>query len=220
MTHGKAAEVEIRGSTNKEDLERDFDSQEQLSTVVKGNLDPLPGGSKQDVMIALPREWEMTRPGDRDYKLEAYLAARVINADGLKGKLSRSITLLFTIPNFTAESLTTGASIHSRAVPNTKPAPARTTRTPAKPYTNTAQATTSTLPTKAEPARNPAATATPEAEHARKNDHPSVIIWILLALVAGVVMTAITIILLLRAKSNPIAEDQGPATTTATLTTT
>nr|XP_050031667.1 calcium-activated chloride channel regulator 1-like [Dermacentor andersoni] len=219
MTHGKAAEVEIRGSTNKENLERDFDSQEHLSTVVKGNLDPLPGGSKQDVMIALPREWGMTTPGDRGYKLEAYLAARVINADGLKGKLSRSIIILFLIPNFTAESLTTGASIHTRALPNTKPGPATTTRAPATPYIKTAQATTSTSPTKAEPARNPAATATPETEHARKNDHSSIIIWILLALVAGVVMTAITIILLLRAKSNPFAADQGPSTTTATLTT-
>ncbi|XP_070397209.1 calcium-activated chloride channel regulator 1-like isoform X4 [Dermacentor albipictus] len=219
MTHGKAAEVEIRGSINEENLKRDFDSQERLSTVVKGNLDPLPGGSKHDVTIALPREWEMTRPGDRDYKLEAYLAARVINADGLKGELSRSITLLFTIPNFTAEYLTTGASIPTQAVPKTKPGPARTTTTLAKPYTKTAKATTSTPPPKAEPVRNTAATATPEVDHARKNDHSSVIIWILLALVAGVVMTAITTILLLRATLNPIAEDQGLTTTTATLTT-
>ncbi|XP_070397194.1 calcium-activated chloride channel regulator 1-like isoform X3 [Dermacentor albipictus] len=219
MTHGKAAEVEIRGSINEENLKRDFDSQERLSTVVKGNLDPLPGGSKHDVTIALPREWEMTRPGDRDYKLEAYLAARVINADGLKGELSRSITLLFTIPNFTAEYLTTGASIPTQAVPNTKPGPARTTTTLAKPYTKTAKATTSTPPPKAEPVRSTAATATPEVDHARKNDHSSVIIWILLALVAGVVMTAITTILLLRATLNPIAEDQGLTTTTATLTT-
>ncbi|XP_070377007.1 calcium-activated chloride channel regulator 1-like isoform X3 [Dermacentor albipictus] len=159
MTHGKAAEVEIRGSTNKENLQRDFDSQERLSTVVKGNLDPFPGGSKHDVTIALPREWEMTRPGDRDYKLEAYLAARVINADGLKGKLSRSIIIFFLIPNFTAESLTTGASIPTHAVPNTKPGPARTTTTLAKPHTKTTKPTTSTPPTEAEPARNTAATA-------------------------------------------------------------
>ncbi|XP_072140670.1 calcium-activated chloride channel regulator 3A-1-like [Dermacentor andersoni] len=219
MTHGKAAEVEIRGSTNKTNLQRDFDSQVLLSNVVEGNLDPLPAGSKHNVSIALPREWETSKPGDRDFTLEGYLAARVINADGLKGKLSRIREMSFLVVNFTAESLTTGASITTRAMRQTKPGPARTTRAPENPYTKPIQATTSTPPTKGEPARDPSETTTPEAGHGRKNDHPSIIIWILLALVAGVVVAAITIMLLLRAQSSPIAENQATATSTATMTT-
>ncbi|XP_075526624.1 calcium-activated chloride channel regulator 1-like [Dermacentor variabilis] len=219
MTYGKAAAVEIRGSTNGTNLQRDFDSQVLLSNVVEGNLDPLPAGSKHNVSIALPHEWETSTPGDRDFTLEGYLAARVINADGLKGKLTRSRRLSFLVVNFTAESLTTGASITTRAVRQTKPGPAKTTRVPEKPYTKTIQATTSTPPTKGEPARGPLETTTPEAGHGRKNDHTSVIIWILLALVAGVVVSAITIILLLRAQCSPIAESQATATSTATMTT-
>ncbi|XP_070397170.1 calcium-activated chloride channel regulator 1-like isoform X1 [Dermacentor albipictus] len=219
MTHGKAAAVEIRGSTNRTSLQSDFDSQVLLSNVVEGNLDPLPAGSKHNVSIALPREWETSKPGDRDFTLEGYLAARVINADGLKGKLSRSRKLSFLVVNFTAESLTTGASITTRAMGQTKSGPERTTRVPEKPYTKTIQATTSTPPTKGEPGRDPLETTTPEAGHGRKNDSTSVIIWILLALVAGVVVSAITIILLLRAQSSRIAENQATATSTATMTT-
>nr|XP_054924932.1 uncharacterized protein LOC129383929 [Dermacentor andersoni] len=219
MTHGKAAKVEIRGSNNKTNLEKDFDSQQLMSNVVKGNLDPLPAGSKHNVSIALPREWETTTPGNRDFTLHGYVAARVINADGLKGKLSRSLELSFRVVNFTAESLTTGAPITTRAMRQTKPGPARTTRVPEKPYTKTIQATTSTPPTKGEPARDPSETTTPEAGHGRKNGHPSIIIWILLALVAGVVVAAITIILLLRAQCSAIAENQATTTSTATMTT-
>ncbi|XP_070377011.1 calcium-activated chloride channel regulator 1-like isoform X2 [Dermacentor albipictus] len=219
MTHGKAVEVEIRGSNNKTNLQKDFDSQQLMSNVVKGNLDPLPAGSKHNVSIALPREWETSTPGDRDFTLKGYIAARVINADGLKGKLSRSLLLSFLVENFTAKSLTTGASITTRAMRQTKPGPARTTRAPEKPFTKTIQGTTSTPPATGEPARDPSETTTPEAGHGGKNDHTSVINWILLALVVGGVVAAITIILQLRAQSSLIAEDQATATSTATMTT-
>ncbi|XP_075526628.1 calcium-activated chloride channel regulator 2-like [Dermacentor variabilis] len=213
MTHGLAAGVEIRGDTSRDKLERDFDSQELLSNVVKGNLDPLPPGSKHDVTIALPRDWETTTPGDSGFKLTAYVAARVINADGLKGKPSRSLILEYEFSNISAKSLTTGASTSTRAVGHSKPGAARTTTTPEKPYMLTDSATTSTGPTKTEPAREPAATATSDAENAKNDDQP-VILWILLALVAGIVVMSIAIKLMLRVKSTCIAENQGSATNT------
>ncbi|XP_070397187.1 calcium-activated chloride channel regulator 1-like isoform X2 [Dermacentor albipictus] len=218
MTHGLAAGVEIRGDTSRDNLERDFDSQELLSNVVKGNLDPLPPGSKHDVSIALPRDWETTTPDDSAFKLTAYVAARVINADGLKGKPSRSLPIEYEFSNISAKSLTTRASISTRAVSHRKPG-AATTTTPEKPYMLTGSATTSTGPTKTDPAREPAAATTADAENATKNDDQPVILWILLALVAAIVIMFIAIRLLLRAESTSIAENQGSATNTLATTT-
>ncbi|KAH7973761.1 hypothetical protein HPB49_005004 [Dermacentor silvarum] len=207
MTQGKAAEVEIRGGPNKGNLEGDFDSNERISNVVKGNLDPLPAGSKHDVTVALPRNWETTTHGDRDFKLKAYLAARVINGDGLKAKLSRIVSAEFNSLNSNDKSLTTGAA-------TTKPGPALE-----KPHKQTGPATTSAPLTKEQPGVDPAAKTTAEAGHASNDDNSSVIIWILLALVAGVVVISITIMLLLRANSSTIAENEGAATNTVTTTT-
>ncbi|XP_075560529.1 uncharacterized protein LOC142592756 isoform X2 [Dermacentor variabilis] len=95
MTHGVAAAVEIRGANNRGNIETDFDSFEVMSNVMNGNLCPLPAGFTHDVTIALPRNWQTKAHGDKDFVLKAYLAARVINAHGLKsespGKLLQSL---------------------------------------------------------------------------------------------------------------------------------
>ncbi|KAH7973760.1 hypothetical protein HPB49_005003 [Dermacentor silvarum] len=65
-------------------FDSDLDTQVLISHVVKGNLNRLPAGSKQVVTLALAGRWMVTPYGDIDHNLTAYLAAHVINADGLK----------------------------------------------------------------------------------------------------------------------------------------
>ncbi|XP_072140475.1 calcium-activated chloride channel regulator 3A-1-like [Dermacentor andersoni] len=76
MTHGVAESLQIRGGPQGDNLPADFESYEVITNVVRGDLDPRPGGSKHDVSIALPREWATTSPGDEELKLKAFLVAR------------------------------------------------------------------------------------------------------------------------------------------------
>ncbi|XP_070397165.1 calcium-activated chloride channel regulator 1-like isoform X1 [Dermacentor albipictus] len=217
MTDGKAAGVEIRGGTDEDYLRSHFDSHEVLSNVRKGNLQALPPGSQHEVTIALPRNWATSSQGDTDFKLEAYLAARVINAEGLKSKLSGTTTVRFTISNFTAYSMRRASATTTRASRQpTNSGPAKTA--PKTPYKDKYAATT-TAPAKVEPGVDPATTTTAGVGHPSENDKPSVITWILLALVAGFVVVFITIVLLLRARASTTTEDQGLSTNTQTATT-
>ncbi|XP_075560532.1 uncharacterized protein LOC142592757 isoform X3 [Dermacentor variabilis] len=104
MTHGVAAAVEIRGGNNRGNIETDFDSSEVMSNVMKGNLCPLPAGFTHDVTIALPLNWQTKAHGDKDFVLKAYLAARVINAHGLKSEPSRKVIVEVELWNFTEVS--------------------------------------------------------------------------------------------------------------------
>ncbi|XP_065295250.2 calcium-activated chloride channel regulator 1-like [Dermacentor albipictus] len=216
MTHGKAAGVEIRGGTDEDYLESHFDSHEVMSNVVKGNLQALPPGSQHEVTIALPRNWVTSAEGV-DYKLEAYLAARVINAEGLKSKLSSTTTVRFQISNFTAFLIKGGPRTTTRtSLQHTNPVPARTaTETP---YEDKDAATTAT-PAKVEPGVDPATTTTAGVGHPSENDKPSVITWILLALVAGFVVVFIAVMLLYRARASTTTQIEGPCTNTQAATT-
>ncbi|XP_070377126.1 calcium-activated chloride channel regulator 1-like [Dermacentor albipictus] len=216
MTQGKAAGVEIRGGTDEDYLQSHFDSHEVMSDVRKGNLQALPPGSRHEVTIALPRNWVTSAEGV-DYRLEAYLAARVINAEGLKSKLSSTVRVPFQISNFTAFLIEGGPGTTTRTTrQHTNPVPARTaTETP---YEDKDAATTTT-PAKVEPGIDPATTTTAGVGHPSENDKPSVITWILLALVAGFVVVFIAVMLLYRARESTTTEDQGLSTNTQTATT-
>ncbi|XP_070377000.1 calcium-activated chloride channel regulator 1-like isoform X2 [Dermacentor albipictus] len=215
MTHGKAAGVEIRGGTDEDYLQSHFDSHEVMSDVRKGNLQALPPGSHHEVTIALPRNWVTSAQGV-DYKLEAYLAARVINAEGLKSKLSSTALVPFEISNFTAFLIKGGPGTTTRTSQHhTNPVPARTAAE--TPYEDKDAATTTT-PAKVEPGVDPATTTTAGVGHPSENDKPSVITWILLALVAGFVVF-IAVILLYRTRASTTTENQGLSTNTQTATT-
>nr|XP_054924931.1 uncharacterized protein LOC129383928 [Dermacentor andersoni] len=201
MTHGKATEVEIRGGTDEDYLQSHFDSHEVMSNVVKGNLQALAPGSQHEVTIALPRNWATSAQGV-DFKLEAYLGARVINAEGLKSKLSNTVLVPFEISNFTAYSMRRASATTTRASRQpTNPVPGRTA--PETPYED----------------KDAATTTTPAKVESGIDDKPSVITWILLALVAGFVVVFVAIILLYRARASTTIENQGPSTNTQTATT-
>ncbi|XP_065281757.1 calcium-activated chloride channel regulator 1-like isoform X2 [Dermacentor albipictus] len=178
-----AASVEIRGGTDEEGVFSDFDSQELLSSVVKGNLEPLPAGSKHVVTISLPRRWATAPRGDDSFYLTAYLAARVFNADGLKSERSNVVRVMFEIENFTA---------------SLPPAVADTV-TPAKPSPKASPVTTTTRAARTDSPLDPATTPTAEVHH---EGQTSIFVWILLVAVAGVVIMAVIIRLLLKIKSD------------------
>ncbi|XP_075526667.1 calcium-activated chloride channel regulator 1-like [Dermacentor variabilis] len=183
MTNGKATSVEIRGGTDEGGVFNDFDSQELLKSVVKGNLEPLPAGSKHMVTISLPRRWATAPRGNDSFYLTAYLAARVLNAEGLKSKRSNVIRVKFEIANFTAEL----ASEVADAL------------TPAKPSPKASPATITTRPARTEPPLDPATTPTAEVHHEGQR---SVFVWILVVSAAAVVVMAVIITLLLKIKSD------------------
>ncbi|KAH7974119.1 hypothetical protein HPB49_010207 [Dermacentor silvarum] len=204
MTHGIAAAVEIRGGTNRDDLESHFDRHEVISNVVKGNLDPLYAGSKHDVTIALPRNWVTTTYDHGEFNLKAYLAARVINADGLMSEPSRKVIAEFDITNFAANLRTTAADITTGEKHHTQPGPAATNTAEGEDSSKIEEPSVTAEEEDLRKNEEPSVTA--EEEDQSKNDELSVLVCILLALVAGVVLMSI-IILLLLVKSRSIAEN-------------
>ncbi|XP_054924906.1 calcium-activated chloride channel regulator 1-like [Dermacentor andersoni] len=183
MTNGKATSVEIRGGTDEDGVFSDFDRQELLSSVVKGNLEPLPAGSKHMVAISLPRRWATAPHGNDSFYLTAYLAARVLNADGLKSKRSNVVRVMFKIANITASL----------------PSAVADAVTPAKPSPKASPATTTTRQTRTDSPLDPATTPPAEVHH---EGQTSVFVWILVVAVAGVVIMAVIIRLLLKMKSD------------------
>ncbi|XP_070397169.1 calcium-activated chloride channel regulator 1-like isoform X2 [Dermacentor albipictus] len=202
LTHGKATAVEIRAGTNEDQLERHFDRHAVMNNVVKGTLDPLPARLKQDVTIALPRNWATTSLSDRDFKLTAYIAARVINQDGLKSELSSTVSAKFNILNFTTKFPTTPAAATTLARAHTVSEPARTTITRAK----------------VEPAAEPGPTTATDGEDPSNNEEQSIFVWILLAILGGLLMIIIMVSLLLTVKSRSTAEDETTIMKTVTTT--
>ncbi|XP_075526350.1 uncharacterized protein LOC142558074 [Dermacentor variabilis] len=183
MTNGRAAEVEIRGGTDEDGVFDHFDSQERLTSVVEGSLEPLPAGSEHEVTISLPRHWGPAYRGNDGFYLTAYLAARVVNAEGLKSETSRVLAMSFRIQNITAQS----------------PSAVADALTPTKPSAKASPATTTTRQASTDPPRDPATTPTAEVQH---EGQTSVFVWILLVAVALVVVMAVIITLLLKIKSD------------------
>ncbi|XP_070376951.1 calcium-activated chloride channel regulator 1-like isoform X1 [Dermacentor albipictus] len=183
MTNGKAAAVEIRGGTDADGLFNDFENQELLTNVVKGSLEPLPAGSPHEVTISLPRHWGPAPRGDDSFHLTVYLAARAVNADGLKSERTMVIQAVYEIDNITAQL----------------PSAVADALTPAKPSAMVSPATTTTRPARTEPPLDPVTTPTAEVHH---EGQTSVFVWILLVAVAGVVVMAVIIALLLKIKSD------------------
>ncbi|KAH7974728.1 hypothetical protein HPB49_018831 [Dermacentor silvarum] len=196
------AAVEIRGGTNDSNLISDFESHEVMRNVVKGNLDPLPAGAKHDVTIAIPRYWATTDDGDSDFKLKAYLAARVINAEGIKSDLSGTVSAEFNLLDSTAKSDTTTPAPTTAPSPGAKPEPGRNAPTAAT----------------AEPGSEPAAEDTREGDDPSKTGEQSLVMWTLLALAAVLVIMTIIICLLMRMKPKSTAEDECTLMKTATTT--
>ncbi|XP_075524676.1 uncharacterized protein LOC142557023 [Dermacentor variabilis] len=185
-----AAALELRGGTDEDGVFSDFDSQELMSSVVDGNLEPLPAGSKHLVTISLPSRWGTAPRGDDSFYLTAYLAARVVNADGLKSERSNVVRVMFEIANITASL----------------------------PRTVSDRVTIVTTSTCIKPAQDHATTPTAEVQNEREKDNLSVYIWILLLVVAAVIFMSISIMLLLKTRSNNFQENE--ATTMKTQTTT
>ncbi|XP_065281766.2 calcium-activated chloride channel regulator 1-like isoform X2 [Dermacentor albipictus] len=189
MTDGKAAALELRGGTDEDRVFSDFDSQELMSSVVDGNLEPLPAGSKHMVTISLPRRWETAPRSDDSFYLTAYLAARVVNADGLKSKRSNVVRVMFEIENITTSL--------PRAV---------------------SDRVTTVTSTCIKPAQDQAITPTAEVGNEREKDKTSVYIWIVLLAVAAVVFMSISIMLLLKSRSNNLQENEENTMKTQTTT--
>ncbi|XP_070397175.1 calcium-activated chloride channel regulator 1-like [Dermacentor albipictus] len=194
MTHGVAQAVQIRGGPQGDNLPADFESYEVITNVVRGDLDPRPGGSKHDVSIALPREWAMTSAGDEGFKLKAFLVARVTNAYGLKSEPSRKAFAEFSTLNPTAQSRTTAGGT----------TPQRRTHAELGPVSET----------------TPLTRTTAEMDDPIKNEEPSVISWMLLALVAVLALMSIIILLLLRRHSGSFSGNQSTMMKAGQLTTT
>ncbi|XP_070397185.1 calcium-activated chloride channel regulator 1-like isoform X2 [Dermacentor albipictus] len=182
MTHGVAQAVQIRGGPQGDNLPADFESYEVITNVVRGDLDPRPGGSKHDVSIALPREWATTSPDDEGFKLKAFLVARVTNAYGLKSEPSRKAFAEFSTLNPTAQSRTTAGGT----------TPQRRTHAELGPVSET----------------TPLTRTTAEMDDPTKNEEPSVISWMLLALIAVLALMSIIILLLLRRHSGSFSGNQ------------
>ncbi|XP_075526671.1 calcium-activated chloride channel regulator 1-like [Dermacentor variabilis] len=183
LTNGKAAEVHLRGGLDEDGVFDDFENQERLTSVVEGSLEPLPAGSEHEVTISLPRHWGPPPSDDDSFYLTAYLAAQVVNAEGLKSERSRVLQLVYEIDNITAQL----------------PSAVADPLTPAKPSAKVSPATTTTKPARTEPPRDPATTPTAEVHH---EGQTSVFVWILLVAVALVVVMAVIITLLLKIKSD------------------
>ncbi|XP_070397075.1 calcium-activated chloride channel regulator 1-like isoform X2 [Dermacentor albipictus] len=173
MKQGTAAGIEIRGGTDFHALLSGFDTQEVMSNVVEGNLDPLPAGSEHIVTIALPRHWMVTSNGDIEYILTGYLAARVLNADGLKSETSRIITIEYANPSS----------------PVASPAEAPTIATPARP------------PMKTDPVKIPK-TPSADGADASQKDSMSIFMWVMLGILAAVVMSIVICVLLWNKANN------------------
>nr|XP_050031635.2 calcium-activated chloride channel regulator 1-like [Dermacentor andersoni] len=181
MNQGKAAAIEIRGGTDIYAVHSGFDSQEVISKIVKGDLDPLPAGSEHVVTIALPRHWVVTTNDGAAFNYTGYVAARVINAAGLKSETSRVIQIMYV----------NQSPFAALPVP---------TRPPKK-----------TTPAKAEPALDDATTPTAEAYSDSTKDSTFIVMWIPLAIAAAITVIAIVSCLLLRSKASNLDGNEMPA---------
>ncbi|XP_077547786.1 calcium-activated chloride channel regulator 3A-1-like [Haemaphysalis longicornis] len=109
MHIGNASGVIIRASEDKDQLLKNFDNQTQITSVVEGNLDPLPPGSKHVVTIALPSTFA-SLGGDGEYRWSASIAIRVMNSYGLSSTTSWVVDVSHTALGIeTWVTATTGA---------------------------------------------------------------------------------------------------------------
>ncbi|XP_054925220.1 calcium-activated chloride channel regulator 1-like [Dermacentor andersoni] len=173
MKQGTASAVEIRGGRDFDAVRSSFDSQEEISKVMKGTLTPLSAGSEHAVTLALPHQWVVTSSNGTGSNLTAYVAAQVINEDGLKSETSRVIEILLIKPSSLEES----------------PSPGR----PPK------QGTT---PAKAETPFDDGTIPTPEADGDSREHSMSILMWISLGIVGAAVVITIVAFLLLKNKAH------------------
>ncbi|XP_077547783.1 calcium-activated chloride channel regulator 1-like [Haemaphysalis longicornis] len=109
LTTGNASSIEIRASKDYGILKSSFENQTKLTeaTVVKGDLKPLPAGSKHVSTLSLPRTLATART-DGGWNWNVYLAARVANSDGLSSDTSNIAHACYTpAPVTTTQAATT-----------------------------------------------------------------------------------------------------------------
>ncbi|XP_075752135.1 calcium-activated chloride channel regulator 2-like [Rhipicephalus microplus] len=99
MTFGTASAVDIRASNDAAKLKKEFEKQKRMTEadVVEGNLDPLPAGSKHEVTLVFSSEWAERVPSGALWWM-IFLAARVVNSDGLNSYRFTVIRVLYLTP--------------------------------------------------------------------------------------------------------------------------
>ncbi|KAH9363849.1 hypothetical protein HPB48_020875 [Haemaphysalis longicornis] len=181
LTAGKASAVRIRASEDYPRLKSSFDNQTEITNanVVVGNLDPLPSGARHVVTVALPAIFATPR-SDGESNWSAYLAARVINSDGLSSYTSNIAVASYTPPPITTTVATTTTT------------PATTTATPATTATGAS----------ATDAPNTGGFVTGKKDSQSSGVVPSLWAWILIAVAAAVVIALIVIIVSMKNSPN------------------
>ncbi|KAH7932435.1 hypothetical protein HPB51_029289 [Rhipicephalus microplus] len=99
MTFGTASAVDIRASNDATKLDKEFEKQKRMTAadVVEGNLDPLPAGSKHEVTLVFSSEWAEREPSGALWWM-IFLAARVVNSDGLNSYRFNVRRVLYLTP--------------------------------------------------------------------------------------------------------------------------
>ncbi|XP_077546575.1 calcium-activated chloride channel regulator 1-like isoform X2 [Haemaphysalis longicornis] len=181
LTAGKASAVKIRASEDYPRLKSSFDNQTEITNanVVVGNLHPLPSGARHVVTVALPAIFAIPR-SDGESNWSAYLAARVINSDGLSSDTSNIAVASYTPPPITTTVATTTTT------------PATTTATPATTATGAS----------ATDAPNTGGFVAGKKDSQSSGVVPSLWAWILIAVAAAVVIALIVIIVSMKNSPN------------------
>ncbi|XP_077497503.1 calcium-activated chloride channel regulator 3A-1-like [Amblyomma americanum] len=126
LTSGMASGLEIRVSKHYAGLEVDFGNQAKITEadVVEGNLDPQPSRSRHNVTLSIPRPFSSLRQ-DGALKWQAYLAAQVVNSQGLKSDISTVVEVLYDPSPVTTTMATTTTTT---GPPTTDEAPKESTQ--------------------------------------------------------------------------------------------
>ncbi|XP_077495680.1 calcium-activated chloride channel regulator 1-like [Amblyomma americanum] len=194
LTSGNASSIEIRASKDHGKLNSDFESQTAITKtdVVQGNLDPLPSGTKHVVTVSLSRAFATSRAdGAADWN--AYLASRVANSAGLKSKTSNVVPVSYTPPPVTTTVDTTTVAT---TTPSTTTEPT-TTEATTTPSTTTERTTTPSTSTTVE-------VSTPAVGVQSRQTSGAIMplwTWILIGVVAGVILVAIVVGVLMKMSS-------------------
>ncbi|KAH7957901.1 hypothetical protein HPB51_028113 [Rhipicephalus microplus] len=102
MTFGTGKRLQpwiFESATTAAKLKKEFEKQKRMTAadVVEGNLDPLPAGSKHEVTLVFSSEWAERQPSGALWWM-IFLAARVVNSDGLNSYRFTVIRVLYLTP--------------------------------------------------------------------------------------------------------------------------
>ncbi|XP_049513415.1 calcium-activated chloride channel regulator 1-like [Dermacentor silvarum] len=212
LTYGNASGVEIRASREYAKLVSAFEKQTEIpaADIVQGNLDPLRPGAKHVVTVYLSRILSSRRQ-DGALDWSGYLAAQVLNADGLRSKTSNVVRVSYTPPPVTTTvATTTTQATTTEAVSTQDITTDEATTTEVPTVVSTTQATTTEAistqdSTTDEATTTEVPTVVSSSTHLTSSQSSSFVVsiwvWILIACVAAAIVVAALLAILV--KMNP-----------------